>query len=94
MTQVLLALLLLMMAILLSVAAGTIADLDTYYNENWVRIRAELDELSYCDDVDPRYQADVPATCVSPDQLALVNMNNVGGDGDDCEIFFAANGVL
>ena len=90
---VLLSLMLLMMAILLSVAAGTISDLDTYYNDNWVEIRAELDLLEWCDDVDPRYTADIPATCVSPGQT-LVNMNNIGGDGDDCATFFAANGPV
>jgi hypothetical protein len=84
---VLLSLMLLMMAILLSVAAGTIADLDTYYNDNWVWIRTQLDDNDWCDDVDPRYQADVPATCSGD-----VNLNNAGGDGDDCAIFFAANG--
>jgi hypothetical protein len=88
---VLLSLLLLMMAILLSVAAGTISDLDTYYNDNWPRIRAELDVHGWCEDVDPTYQEDVPATCVSPG-LPLINLNNQGGDGDDCVSFFAANG--
>ena len=91
---VLLSLMLLMMAILLSVAAGTISDLDTYYNDNWVEIREELDLLKWCDDVDPRYTADIPATCTSPDQTRRVNLNNQGGDGDDCETFFAANGPV
>lgn len=89
---VLLSLLLLMMAILLSVAAGTISDLDTYYNDNWPRIREELDLHGWCEDVDPTYQEDIPATCRSPESGTLINLNNQGGDGDDCVSFFAANG--
>jgi len=39
-----------MAAILLSVASGAISDIDTYYNDNWVHIRAELDSMKppYC----------------------------------------------
>jgi len=43
---------LLMVAILLAMASGAISDLGTYYDENWVSIRAELDQSGYCDDVD------------------------------------------
>ena len=46
--------LLLLMAIVLSMASGVISDINSYYNDNWPEIRAELNANDYCDDVDPK----------------------------------------
>lgn len=44
---------LLLMAIVLSMASGLVSDINSYYNDNWSQIRAELNANNYCDDVDP-----------------------------------------
>ena len=39
---------LLLVAIILAMANGTITDMGTYYNENWPDIRADLNEVGFC----------------------------------------------
>ena len=46
--------LLLLMAIVLSMASGVISDINSYYDDNWPEIRAELNADDYCDDVGPK----------------------------------------
>merc|ERR1711865_169385 len=40
---------LLLLAIVMSMASGLVSDINSYYDDNWPAIRAELDVNNYCD---------------------------------------------
>ena len=62
---------LLFMAIVLSVASGVISDINSYYNDNWPAIRAELNANNYCDDVDPKDAAGNMIRHAIPDPMEV-----------------------
>ena len=63
--------LLLLMAIVLSMASGVISDINSYYNDNWPAIRAELNANNYCDDVDPKDAAGNMIRLAIPDPMEV-----------------------
>jgi hypothetical protein len=82
--------LLLLVAIIMAMAGSVIKDLGSYYNDNWVDIRAELDQSDYCAEVDASHAASLAkdkAACLAVTELddnTIWSVETKGDKGDKC----------